>query len=232
MTLHSEARSNTQIQPRWSACTPEVHLDYTERERGGENGMCPFIAGFLSSTPCNSESATGTNRQTPRSLDGRFQVNCIRKSSVLGGKDVGRLTHRRRLAGFTVCRACREDTRAQSSQNPSVDTNIYTQPRCEGGRGKRGQPDDKGCLVRPVYTLSYFGWAFTVDWAHKLSLYPAIMNSTVNPLQTMNIGGGGEGKCLNFIMHQSICVLGQLGHLWPFTTAQNQKERGKNGDQE
>jgi len=91
--------------------------------------------------------------------------------------------HSRHLVlGFTVYLAT---TQQKSSPRPSVDTKYLHTAMvwgAEGGvGGERGQADDKGCLVRPVYTLSYFGRAFTVDWAHKLSLYPAFTNSTVKP---------------------------------------------------
>ena len=161
---------------------------------------------------CNSESATGTNSQMPKSLNSGFQVNCIRKSPVwsegCGGGGKGRLTHSRWPDGFTHRGSRMQRGHQHKAHRCPVWSQILTHSHVVRGRG--GRPDDKGCLVRPVYTLSYFGWAFTVDWAHKLSLYPAIMNSTVtpppHPLPAMTTGK----NCPNLNIHPSICVLRQL----------------------
>lgn len=61
---------------------------------------------------------------------------------------------------------------------------------------ERGQSHDKGLTVWFVqhHALSYIGWACTVDWAHKWTLWAHIMNKTVNPYIVYFSGGTAKFK--------------------------------------
>ena len=111
----------------------------TLRESEGENAMSPLYLRIPLLDSCNSESATGTNSQMPKSLNSGFQVNCIRKSPVwsegCGGGGKGRLTHSRWPDGFTHRGSRMQRGHQHKAHRCPVWSQILTHSHVVRGRG-------------------------------------------------------------------------------------------------
>lgn len=193
-----------------------MHLNYIEREERKWN--VPFISRFLSSTLVTLKAPQELIAKYPRASTVASKLIALERLR-LGGKDVterkGRPTHSPCLVGFHhVSRMQRGHT--HKAHRCPVWTLIFTHSRDVREEEKGVNRMTKAVwFVQSTLCPTLAGLSQLTghtNWVYILPLW----TQHWTPSKQWTLGK----TCRNFIIHQSICVLGQLGHILTFTTAQ------------